>query len=107
MEYNENGQIPTNRRRRFFPTVSLGNIFTGLIILGSAIGMYATTLADVRENKVTIENIKQNVAKQEAEATQSRREIRDDIRDVKGEVKEVRETMQKILFELQRKPQAR
>lgn len=106
MEPNGNGQIP-NRRRRFFPTVSLGNVLTGVVICSAAVGVYTSVIADVREHKAEIANIKQSAAKQEAEASQSRREIRDDIRDVKGEVKEVRETMQKILFELQRRPQAR
>src|SRR6266850_1078082 len=102
MEYNENGQV-SNRRRRFFPTISFGNILTGVLICSAAIGVYTSVIADVREHKADIANLKQQTIKQEAIEAASRREIKDDIKDVKSEIKELRETMQKILSEIQQR----
>lgn len=95
-----NGQ--DNRRRRFFPTVSLGNILSGIVILGSCLGVYTAVIADVRELKTDNTNTKQAIQEQKANEATSRREIKDDIRDVKKDVGEVRETLQKVLFELQK-----
>lgn len=101
MDEAKNGTEP--KRRRFFRTVSLGNILAGVVILGSCIGVYTAVLADVREHKTEIANLKQSAVEQKANEAQSRREIKDEIREVKDDVREVRDNIQKILFELQRR----
>jgi hypothetical protein len=93
----------SNRRKRFFPTVSLGNILTGVVILGGCLGVYTSTIADVRELKTDVANTKQAIQEQKVIESTSRREIKEDIRDVKKDVGEVRETLQKVLFELQKR----
>jgi hypothetical protein len=84
MEKSENG---SERRKRFFPTVSLGNIIAILAFAGSAIGIYTQLYAEVKNNAIEITAAKADAIKQEQQARDSRQEIRQDIRDVKTDVK--------------------
>lgn len=97
------------RRKRFFPVVSLGNLIAILVFLASAAGVYTQVIADVSNAKTEIVNIKQEAVKRESADRESRQEIRQEIRDVKGDVKSVNEKLDRILFELGRipKPAAR
>lgn len=91
------------RRKRFFPTVSLGSLVASLSFVGVGIGVYANTIADVRDSKTEIANIKQNEIKREAAEKDSRQEIKQDIRDVKMDVKELNQKLDKVLTEVLRK----
>lgn len=90
------------RRKRFFPSVSLGSILASVAFIGSGIGIYTQVIADVNSSKIEIANLKANEAKKEAADKDSRTEIKQDIRDVKTEVKELRGDIQKVLQEVMR-----
>lgn len=96
MDYKDH----VEKRKRFFPVVSLGNILASLVFIGSGIGIYTQTIADVRDNKVEIANIKQNEIKREAAEKESRTEIKQDIRDVKIDVKELNQKIDRVLQEV-------
>lgn len=90
------------RRKRFFPSVSLGSILASVAFIGSGIGIYTQVIADVNSSKIEIANLKANEAKKEAADKDSRTEIKQDIRDVKTDVKELRGDIQKVLQEVMR-----
>lgn len=91
------------RRKRFFPTVSLGSLIASLAFIGAGVGVYANTIADVRDSKTEIANLKQNEIKREAAEKDSRQEIKQDIRDVKMDVKELNQKLDKVLQEVIRR----
>lgn len=91
------------RRKRFFPTVSLGSIIASALFIGSASGVYATLYADVGNTKTEIANLKQNEIKREVAEKDSRQEIKQDIRDVKMDVKELNQKIDKVLTEILKK----
>lgn len=95
---------PDERRKRFFPTVSLGNILAIVAFVGSCVGVYSHVIADVDKSKVEIANIKVNAEQKAKDDRESRQEIRQEIRDVKGDVKALNEKLDKILFEVTRIP---
>src|SRR4051812_44260549 len=92
------------RRRKFFPTVSLGHVLTILSIVGGAVGIYTQVIADVDKGKLEIANLKQDASRKESADRESRQEIRQEIRDVKSDVKDLNVKMDRILFEVTRIP---
>lgn len=94
------------KRRRFFPTVSLGSVIATLAFIGSGVGIYTQVIADVNTTKTEIQNLKSNEIKREEVEKASRQEIRQDIRDVKGDVKELNQkldnALNKVLEEIRR-----
>lgn len=97
------------RRKRFFPQVSLGSILASLAFIGSGIGIYTQVIADVANHKVEIQNLKVNEIKRDASEERSRTEMKQEIRDVKSDVRDVNNKLDRILFELNKipKPAAR
>lgn len=96
-------EIKENERKRFFPTVSLGNILAILAFAASGIGVYTQLYADVRDNKVEIANIKADSLKKEQADRDSRQEIKQDIRDVKVDVKSLNEKMDRMIYEFRQR----
>lgn len=88
------------RRKRFFPTVSLGSVLAILTLLASAMGTWATLYADVSNNKVKIENIRNELGKKEFADREMRIELKSDVKEVKEDVKELNGKLDKVLFEL-------
>lgn len=97
----ENGE---NRRRRFYPRISLGSILASLAFIGSAFGVYGQMQGDIRKHESEIVMIKNDAQKQENRTKEERKELRDEIREVKQDVKEIRQDVQKVLQEMVRKP---
>lgn len=97
------------RRRRFFPQVSLGAVLAILTFAGSAVGVYTSLIQRVEAHSSDIQNLKNNEVKRENAEKDSRTEIKQEIRDVKGEVRDVNQKVDRILFELNKipKPAAR
>lgn len=87
------------RRKRFFPTVSLGSLIATLAFLGSGIGIYTQVIADVSNSKTEIANLKVDAVKREAAEKDTRQEIKQDIRDVKMDVKDLNQKIDKLLQE--------
>lgn len=92
-----------NRRRRFFPTVSLGSLIATLVFIATGIGVYNQVIAEVNKSKIEIDNLKINELKRESEAKESRQEIKQDIRDVKNDVKDLNQKLDRVLTEVMRK----
>lgn len=90
----------SERRKRFFPTVSLGSLVATFAFAASAAGLYTQVIADTRDNKLEIANLKQNEIKREVAEKDSRQEIKQDIRDVKMDVKELNQKLDKVLTEI-------
>lgn len=87
------------RRKRFFPTISLGSIIAILTFVGAAIGVWSNLYADVRI-------LKENEIKKEIADKESRTEIKQEIREVKQDVKDVNNKLDKVLFELNKLPKS-
>lgn len=90
------------KRRRFFYTITMGNIFTIFSFIGAAFGLYMNVIEDVRAAKQEIVHIKEIEAKKEVTLETSRKELKQEVRDVKEEVKSLNEKLDKLLFEVQR-----
>lgn len=90
----------SERRKRFFPTVSLGSLVATLAFVGAGIGLYTQVIADTRDNKTEIANLKVNEIRREVAEKESRQEIKQDIRDVKSDVKELNQKVDKVLTEI-------
>jgi hypothetical protein len=88
------------RRKRFFPSVSLGNILAAIAFIASGVGVYTQVIADVNTSKTEIANLKQNEIKRESVEKESRQEIRAELRDVKLDVKELNQKIDKVLQEV-------
>lgn len=93
---------PDERRRRFFPTVSLGSVVATLAFAASGAGIYTQVIADVSNSKTEIANIKQEAVTRQTAEKESRQEMKQDIREVRGDVKELNVKVDRVLQELVR-----
>lgn len=85
------------RRKRFFPTISLGNILAIITLVGGAVGVYSTVIADVSKTKDDVKRI-------EVEQRDQRKEVKEDIKEVKMEMRDLNSKLDRVLFEIQRIP---
>lgn len=90
------------RRKKFFPHVTLGNLLTIFAIALGGIGLYTQVIADNEKNKLEISNLKANEAKREATDKELRAELKADVREVKNDVRDLNQKVDKILQELLR-----
>lgn len=102
------------KRRRFYPHVSLGHIITALAFVGSGVGVYTKLAAQMESNTVEINNLKINEIKKEAvdkeyrqAMTDYRTEVREQMGELRKDVKETQKDVQKILMELMKKHDSR
>lgn len=100
-------QHEENRRKRFFPTVSLGSLIAALAFIATGVGVYNQVIAEVNKSKIEIDNLKINELKRESEMKESRQEIKQDIRDVKSDVKDLNQKLDKVLTEVMKKNERR
>lgn len=92
------------RRKRFFPQVSLGSVLAALTFVASAASVYTSLVTKVEAQGIEIQNIKVNEVKREDIDKTARTEIRQEIRDVKMDVKDMNNKLDRILFELNKMP---
>lgn len=85
------------KNKRFFPTVSLGNLLAILAFLGSGIGVYTQVIADVNNTKTEVANIKANEIKKEVADREARHEARQEIKEVKESIVRMNEKLDKII----------
>lgn len=90
------------RRRKFPMQVSLGHLLAILTILATGVGVYTQLYADVSNTKIEITNIKQNQERKDAIDKEFRDTVKQEVREVKQDVKSVNEKIDKVLFELRR-----
>lgn len=102
------------KRRRFYPHVSLGHLIAAVAFLGSGIGVYTKLAAQMENNTVEITNLKVNEIKRDAidkEYRQAMSEYRIEVREQMGElrkdVKDTQKDVQKILLELMKQHDTR
>lgn len=95
---------PEERRKSpsFTKTITLGNILTVIALGAGGIGVYTQIYADVRDSKVEIVIIKQNEIKKESTDREQRAEIRDSIKDVKNDVRDLSQKVDRILEQMGR-----
>lgn len=91
-----------NRRKRFYPSISLGNIIAAIAFVSSGIGIYTSLAAQVDSSKNEIVNIKGNIIRQEAVEREYREEMKAQVKEVKQDIKDVQKDVQKVLIELGR-----
>lgn len=95
------------KRRRFYPHVSLGHIITAIAFIGSGVGVYTKLAAQMESNTVEITNLKINEIKKEAidkeyrtAMGEYRMEVREQMVELRKDVKDTQKDVQKILIEL-------
>src|SRR6266480_7669649 len=96
-----------DRRKKFYPHVSLGSLIATLAFLGSGIGLYTKLTSQMESNVVEIQNIKINDVKKETadkeyrdSMREYRLEVREQMRELRNDVKNTQKDVQKILNEL-------
>lgn len=97
------------KRRRFYPHVSLGHIIAAVAFLGSGVGVYTKLAAQMESNTVEITNLKINEIKKEAVDKEYRTamgeyrlEVREQMMELRRDVKDTQKDVQKILLQLSR-----
>ncbi len=102
------------KRKRFYPHISLGHIIAAVAFLGSGIGVYTKLAAQMENNTVEINNLKINEIKKEAAdkeyrqaMTDYRVEVREQMGELRKDVKDTQKDVQKILIELMKKHESR
>lgn len=95
----------SERRRRFFPSVSLGSIIATLAFLGASAGVYAQFVGDIKEAKTEIISIKAEQTRKEKLDYESRQEIKGEVRDVNRKLEKVNDKLDRILEEMAKNPQ--
>lgn len=96
-----------DRRKKFYPHVSLGHIIAAVAFLGSGIGVYVKLTSQMENNSVEISTLKINEIKKEAvdkeyrdTMHEYRNEAREQMRELRKDIKETQKDVQKILLEL-------
>ncbi len=88
------------RRKRFFPTISLGSVLSIITFIAGAAGIYANLYADVSTSKSEIRNIKVDMVKKEQADRDLKQELKADVKEVKEDVKTLGAKVDRILFEM-------
>jgi hypothetical protein len=102
MKILTNSDYPNDKRKKFYPHITLGSLVATITFAGACIGIYTQLYADVSNHKIEIQNIKINEVKREAADKEYREDIKQQTQDIKSDVKEVQRGVQQILIELGR-----
>lgn len=89
------------KKKKFF-SMSLESWVTVIVVVCSGVGVYTQLYADVNQSKAEIANLKQNQIKNEIIEKEARQEMKQDVRDVKSDVKELNNKVDRVLQELMR-----
>jgi|SRR6266850_5945 len=92
-----------DKRKRFYPTISLGSIIATLIFIASGIGIYTQVIADINKAKSEIENIKADNVRKDQFDRDVRLETKEEIKEIKRDIKDMKTNIQQILIELQKR----
>lgn len=90
-------KLESERRKKFSTQISLGSIIATLSFAGAGIGVWTNLYADVK-------NLKDNEIKKELADRDYRIEMKQELRDVKSDVKDLNRKIDIILFEVQKLP---
>lgn len=86
----------------FSKSITLGNILTVVTLGLGGIGVYNQIYAEVTVNKTKILVLEQTEIKREMLATETKQELRQDLRDVRNDVKDLNNKIDKLIYELNR-----
>ena len=89
---------PNQNSRRFIfdPTLSLGNIITSLTIVGSVMMTWSSLQSTLAIHSTEIKQLQSVAARYDTERSQDRADIKELIKEVKSEVKDVKATVDYI-----------
>lgn len=97
--------IPQDRRKmQFQKSISLGNVLTIASIVGGLITVYSQFKADIAVMQATIVQQREVDRQHEQALSQLRVEIRDDIREIKGDQRRISDTIERLTGASRRSP---
>ena len=84
-----------NEKKKFTfdPTISLGNIFTAITITGSVMLAWGSLQSTLAVHSTEIRQLQGVAAKYDSERAQDRADLKELIRDVKSDVKDVKNSI--------------
>lgn len=88
---------PEEKRKRFFPTVTLGQAIATITFIASAAGIYTQLYAQVNTSQIEINNIKVNEIKREVAEKDMKQELKQEVRDVKQEIRDLNLKVDRVL----------
>jgi hypothetical protein len=89
--------MPTDRRKmQFQKSISLGNLLTIASIVGGLITVYSQFKADIAVMQANITQQREVDKQHELALQQLRLEIRDDIKDIKGDQRRISDTIERL-----------
>lgn len=89
--------VPQDRRKmQFQKSISLGNILTILSIVGGLITVYSQFKADIAVMQATMVQQREVDRQHELALQQLRTEIRDDIKEIKGDQRRISDTIERL-----------
>lgn len=81
---------------KFDPTISLGNVLTAVCLMASVAGVWGSVQGTLATHTTEIKALQDANASHAKERSEDRTEIKEMFRDLKGDVKDVRDTVEKI-----------
>lgn len=90
------------KSKKFPMQITLGHILTILTIMAAGVGVYTQLYADVSNSKIEISTLKRDQIRKEMLDKEQREEIKQEMKDVKSEIRNVNDKVDRVLFELRR-----
>lgn len=87
---------PDRRKMQFQKTISLGNILTIVAIVGGLITVYSQFKADIAVMQANLMQQREVDRQHEMALALLRTEIRDDIKDIKGDQRRISDTIERL-----------
>lgn len=81
---------------KFDPTISLGNMLTALVVAGAVITAYGSLQGVLATHTAEIKQLQEAGVRHNAERVSDRGEIRDLIKDVKSDVRDLKDVVIQI-----------
>ena len=91
------------RKMQFQKTISLGNVLTIVSIVGGLITVYSQFKADIAVMQANLVQQREVDRQHEAALSQLRTEIRDDIKEIKGDQRRISDTIERLTTASSRK----
>jgi len=84
-----------NMKPRFDPTISLGNIMTALVMCGAIVAAYSSLQATIAVHASEIKQLQEANIRRDAERLVDRQEFRELIRELRDEMKSIKDVLEK------------